>query len=90
MPDSTNDYGGSWDLTIPNGSDSVDIVRDVGTLGVETDFALSWVQLDGLYGINVDTSVDADGNQVTDFSGGLGPLRLYGAGRPDGLGGGSV
>ncbi len=73
MPDSTNDYGGSWDLTIPNGSDSVDIVRDVGQLGLDVDGALDVA----LFGVNADTA------DTTDFSGATAPLRLYGTSRPD-------
>ena len=53
MPDSTNNHGGSWDLTIPAGEDTVDIVRDVGTLGVEVDLALTDAYIGG---INVDTA----------------------------------
>lgn len=74
MPDSTNNHGGSWDLTIPAGDDTVDIVRDVGTLGVEVDVALS----EAFVGM-----IDADAGDG-DYSGATAPLSLYGAGRPDG------
>lgn len=73
MPDSTNNHGGSWDLTIPAGDDTVDIVRDVGTLGVEVDVALS----EAFVGM-----IDADAGDG-DYSGATVPLSLYGTGRPD-------
>ena len=76
MPDSTNNHGGSWDLTIPAGDDSVDIVRDVGTLGVEVDVALSEAFVGGF---NADSG---DG----DYSGATAPLSLYGTSRPDAAG----
>ena len=81
MPDSTNDFGGSWDLTIPNGEDTVDIVRDVGTLGVEVDAALS----EAFVG-----SIDVDAGGVTNFGTDGPPLRLHGTGRPDGRGDGDL
>lgn len=72
MPDSTNNHGGSWDLTIPAGDDTVDIVRDVGTLGVEVDVALS----EAFVGM-----IDADAGDG-DYSGGncsAEPVRYWSA-----------
>ena len=71
MPDSTNNHGGSWDLTIPTGSDSPDVPRDMKQLGLDVDAALSDAFVGG---INVDTA------GTTDFSSATAPLSLYGTG----------
>ena len=78
MPDSTNNYGGSWDLTIPAGDDTVDIVRDVGTLGVEVDAALSLASISSM--------IDVDAAGITNFGTTGPPLSLYGTSRPDDAG----